>query len=161
MRRKVVSQPLKGSRTVVDDVHAMTDERVASTVVWVRLKMRTDSFVSPALEIESAGVVERSEMPVVGGVPKIALQPVWPMPSYWIWCATGDCTEWRRFAFLGIIAAIELAIHQRTACTIVLDRGDAAPLQHPFKSRRDFGSNVLPVALVEYALEQCWYLLHD
>jgi len=123
---------IKGSRTVVDDVHAMTDERVASTVVWVRLKMRTDSFVSPALEIESAGVVERSEMPVVGGVPKIALQPVWPMPSYWIWCATGDCTEWRRFAFFGIIAAIELAVDQRATSAVVLDRGDTTSLQHPF-----------------------------
>ena len=43
----------------------------------------------------------------------------------------------------------------------VLDRGDAAPLQHPPQPRRNLVDYVLPVMLIKCSLEQRRYLLHE
>ena len=157
---KVVAQTIESSRAVADDVCAMSDELVAGEVVGVRLKMRPDGLVCSALQVEAPGIVERGEMPVVGGIPEIALQPMRPMPSHRIGIATRNRPSRRRLAFLRVVAAIKLSVHQSTASAIVLDRGNATSLQHPFKTRRYLGSYVLPVPFVKGALEQCRYLLH-
>ena len=161
VRGKVVAQTLKALRTVADDVRAVANELVSWKIVWVRLEMRPDCLVCPALQVESTGVVECCEMSVVGCIPKIALQPMRPMTSHRIGVATWNRPSRRRLAFLRVVAAVELAVYQRATSAVVLDRGDAAPLQHPLKSRRDIKSYVFPMMLVKRAFGQRRYLFHE
>ena len=100
-------------------------------------------------------------MPVVRRVPEIAFQPVRPMSRDRVGIAAWKRAGRRRLAFLCVVAAVEPAVHYGTAGAVVLDRGDAAPLQLPLESGRQFVGGVLPVMFVECPLEQRWYLLHD